>query len=158
MSTHKSNKYHSFGLALQEILDYSGKTPAWLARKTGKDKGQISKYINDKILPKRVTQIELTKPTDYEINNVDGEWLIRHKFTNEANASEFYIDYSIINLSEESKVLESIFDEIKSLNVLFDEILANESLSEGERKFRLKVIKSELMSLIKHIPTKSKPY
>lgn len=152
MSTLKSNRFHSFGLALKETLNIAGVTPAWLARVTGKDKGQISKYMNDKILPKRITRLELTNPVGFDIIEVNGEWEIRKQSESEHKVEEEQMDYSVEDLVKEKKKLESVFTEINGLNKLFMEMLTNEKLSDDERKIQLEMIKQKLVLLLKNIP------
>lgn len=152
MSTLKSNRFHSFGLALKETLNKAGVTPAWLARTTGKDKGQISKYLNDKILPKRITRLELTSPIGYDIIEVEGEWEV-HKQSGFVNkVEEIKVDYSVEDFSNEKQNLESVFSEIQGLNKLFNEMLLNDKLSEKEKKIQLEMIKQKLVLLIRSIP------
>lgn len=152
MSTLKSNRFHSFGLALKETLNIAGVTPAWLARVTGKDKGQISKYMNDKILPKRITRLELTNPVGFDIIEVNGEWEIKKQSESEHKVEEEQMDYSVEDLVKEKKKLESVFTEINGLNKLFMEMLTNEKLSDDERKIQLEMIKQKLVLLLKNIP------
>lgn len=152
MSTLKSNRFHSFGLALKETLNIARVTPAWLARVTGKDKGQISKYMNDKILPKRITRLELTNPVGFDIIEVNGEWEIRKQSESEHKVEEEQMDYSVEDLVKEKKKLESVFTEINGLNKLFTEMLTNEKLSDDERKIQLEMIKQKLVLLLKNIP------
>lgn len=152
MSTLKSNRFHSFGLALKETLNIAGVTPAWLARVTGKDKGQISKYINDKILPKRITRLELTNPVGFDIIEVSGEWEIKKQSDSVHKVEEEQVDYSVENLLKEKKRLESVFTEINGLNKLFKEMLTNKKLSDDEKKIQLEMIKQKLVLLLKNIP------
>lgn len=151
MSTQKSNRFHSFGLALKEALDLAGVTPASLSRVTGKDKGQISKYINGKILPKRLTQLELTNPIGYEIFKIDGEWEIKKRLEIEDSVSEGRVDYSVEDLGKEKKYVGDIFSELQTLNKLFDEMLINEKLSEADKKIQIEMIKEKLAVLLKSI-------
>ena len=152
MSTLKSNRFHTFGLALKETLNIAGVTPAWLARVTGKDKGQISKYINDKILPKRITRLELTGPLGYDVIETEGEWEVIKQSDSPNKVEEERIDYSVEDLIKERKKLESVFSEINQLNTLFSEMLANKKLSEEEKKIQLEMIKQKLALLLKNIP------
>ncbi len=151
MSTLKSNRFHSFGLALQEALDIAGITPASLARITGKDKGQISKYIHGKIVPKRITQLELTNPIGCEIVEVEGEWELVNRPEIVGAVNESKIDYSVNDLNKEKELMESIFLEIRTLNTLFDKMIANEKFSESEKKAQLEMIKEKLVAHFKNI-------
>lgn len=151
MSTQKSNRFHSFGLALQEALDRTGVTPAKLSRITGKDKGQVSKYINDKILPKRITQLELTNPIGYEIFEINGEWGIRKSRETEDIVSDDGVDYSVEDVGKEKEHMGKVFSEIQTLERLFNKMLLNEKLSETEKRVQLEMIKEKLAFLLKSI-------
>ncbi|GAB5408632.1 MAG: hypothetical protein BalsKO_09970 [Balneolaceae bacterium] len=151
MSTQKSNRFYSFGLALQEALDIAGVTPAWLSRITGKDKGQISKYINGKIVPKKLTRLELTDPIGYDIIEVDGEWEVTKKANLKNSVAEEKIYYSVEDLGKERKRIKAAFLEVDTLSKLFDEIFNSKSLTNVEKKVQLEMIKEKLAVLLKSI-------
>lgn len=150
MSTRKSNIFGSFGLALKEALDRMGVTPTWLSKISGKDKGQISKYINDKLVPKRVIQLELAKYLRYEIIELDSGWELVEK-KNRDRVEEETGMYEVVNYAEEKKYLKKLFKEMQSIEKIFDEIDTNKELSSSERKLQTEMIKEKIVRSIRNI-------
>ncbi len=147
MSTSKSNIFHSFGLALQEALDRSGVTPAWLSREVGKDKGQISKYINGKSTPKRITQFELLEPLPFTITKDGKNWILEEISSDTVN--EIRVPYTSKGYGEISIPLKDFFDDIKKVEKLYNEAMRNKNLSEDEKKLQIALIEKEIYALIK---------
>lgn len=147
MSTIKSNIFHSFGLALQEALDRSGVTPAWLSREIGKDKGQISKYINGKSTPKRITQLELLRPLPFTITKDGKNWILEEAPSNSVNEGQ--IPYSSASEKEISLEIGDFFTDIKKIENLYNETLKNSNLSEEEKTLQVALIEKEVLALIK---------
>lgn len=152
MSTRKSNIFPSFGIALKEALDRMGVTPSWLSQISGKDKGQISKYINDKLLPKRVIQLELARHLDFEIIEGAEGWELFKQENNADRVEESSKSYHVINYESEKKYLKKLFTELKSIEKIFDEIDSNDDLTSSERKLQTEMIKEKIVKSIKNIP------
>ncbi len=148
MSTQKLNIFTNFGLALKEALLREGKTPAWLSRETGKDKGQISKYINGNTVPRAITQQELTKPLSSKIvQNAEDEWEVIFD-GNSQLVEDVNVDYRTRSYREEKESIERFFSEIKHIQVLFEEVDSNKELSEQNKLLQIKMIKNQLRSLL----------
>ncbi|RNC85624.1 MAG: hypothetical protein ED557_02295 [Balneola sp.] len=147
MSTSKSNIFHSFGLALQEALDRTGVTPAWLSREVGKDKGQISKYINGKSTPKRITQLELLKPLPFTVNKDGKNWVLEEAPSDEVNETQTV--YSSKDSDDSSVQLKDFFEDISKVEKLYTEALKNKNLSEDEKKLQIELIEKKINALIK---------
>ncbi len=147
MSTLKSNIFHSFGLALQEALDRSGVTPAWLSREVGKDKGQISKYINGKSTPKRITQLELLKPLPFTIVRDGKKWILEDMPSDAVNETQ--IPYSSKETTVSPEQLKDFFDDIKKVEKLYNEAMRSKNLSADEKKLQIALIEKEVNALIK---------
>lgn len=150
MSTQKLNIFTNFGLALKEALLRENKSPAWLSRATGKDKGQISKYINGNTTPREKTQRELTKPLASEIIfNDDKEWELLdgdNSFVFQVNDSK--TNYEDLSYKQAKTKLEEFFSQIKDIEVLYDEIDSNDDISDQKKLVQIQMIRNQVKSLL----------
>lgn len=151
MSTQKSKIFPNFGLALKEALDSIGQTPAWLSRVTGKDKGQISKYISNKTTPKRVTQLELIAPLPYNIEEQSNGWVLVRKGSEVNRVHEEVRRYNEYSIEKRVAILNEIFTEIERLQLKFNELTNQPGLSESEKGFQLEMISKKITQLTKSI-------
>lgn len=150
MSTQKLNIFTNFGLALKEALLRENKSPAWLSRATGKDKGQISKYINGNTTPREKTQRELTKPLAAQIIlNDDKEWELvdaDNSFVFQVNDSK--MNYGDLSYKQAKTKLEEFFSQIKDIEVLYDEIDSNDDISDQKKLVQIQMIRNQVKSLL----------
>ena len=147
MSTHKSNIFESFGIALKEALLIEGKTPAWLSRETGKDKGQISNYINGKTIPKRITQKELLSPLRSEVVKSEKGWEIIHPDL----VSDIQSRYRVRDYKTELEDLEDVFYKIESIRTLLKETEAKLEMTDEQKKIQLEMIRSQLHKILSEL-------
>ncbi|MEO9887130.1 MAG: helix-turn-helix transcriptional regulator [Balneola sp.] len=144
------NIFTNFGLALKEALLRENKSPAWLSRATGKDKGQISKYINGNTTPREKTQRELTKPLASEIIfNDDKEWELLdgdNSFVFQVNDSK--TNYEDLSYKQAKTKLEEFFSQIKDIEVLYDEIDSNDDISDQKKLVQIQMIRNQVKSLL----------
>ena len=147
----KLNIYTNFGSALKEALLRRGKTSAWLSRKTGKDKGQISKYINGNTVPRDITQRELTNPLSLRIVQKENDkWEIVDDFKFEVQVNEERIDYDELSYKDAKKAMDDFFEQIKDIKALYKEIDSNEKISRENKKLQLQMIRNQIKAIIKN--------
>lgn len=155
MSTQKSKIFPNFGIALKEALDRIGQTPAWLSRITGKDKGQISKYMSDKITPKRVTQLELTAPLPYDIEERANGWVLLERVNTENRVREEVKRYSNYSTEQRVAIMKEVFKEIEKLQLKFVELTNQSNLSDSDKRLRLDSISKKINQLTRSIDDKA---
>lgn len=149
MSTKKLNIFPTFGLALKEALLRQKKSPAWLSRITGKDKGQISRYINGASNPRGLTLVELTHPLDYEIAKLDKDrWQLVEKLEVGRVAEESTTQYIAKDYKTEKAKLEGFFEMVDSFRKLFDESDQKSSLTDSEKLLQIEMIREKLRSTL----------
>ncbi len=149
MSTQKLNIFTNFGLALKEALLRENKSPAWLSRATGKDKGQISKYINGNTTPREKTQRELTKPLRSKIiRNSNDKWEIVDKKEKYFQVNDPKVDYKELSYVEAKVILEEFFNQIKDIEVLFEKIDSNKEISDQKKLVQIQMIRNQVKSLL----------
>tara|TARA_R110002126_G_scaffold35949_2_gene109901 strand:- start:11068 stop:11520 length:453 start_codon:yes stop_codon:yes gene_type:complete len=149
LSTQKLNIFTNFGLALKEALLRENKSPAWLSRATGKDKGQISKYINGNTTPREKTQRELTKPLRSKIiRNSNDKWEIVDKKEKYFQVNDPKVDYKELSYVEAKVILEEFFNQIKDIEVLFEKIDSNKEISDQKKLVQIQMIRNQVKSLL----------
>lgn len=151
MSTSKFNIFPDFATALEEALIREGKSPAWLSRVTGKDKGQISKYINGNIEPRGITRRELTAPLSVRIfKTEEGKWTIESQEPETANkVQDSNFQYRADNYEEEKRKLENIFEKIQDVEKLYNEFEHNLNLTEQQKRIQIEMIREKIFAIFK---------
>lgn len=145
----KLNIFPNFGLALKEALLRQKRSAAWLSRITGKDKGQISKYMSGTNIPRGLTLIQLSEPLDVEFARLDtGEWQLIEKTVRTDISKEPEVKYIAKDYNTEKKKLLAFFKAVDSYRNLFEESDSKSSLTENEKLLQIEMIEGKLRSML----------
>lgn len=74
MSTYTQQIFNSFGEAFSYALDIIKESPEDFSNRTGIDKGQISRYVNNKKTPRPKTVNKIVQLLGIEIQKKGSEW------------------------------------------------------------------------------------
>lgn len=115
LSTNKQQIFNSFGEALEHAIKINRLSHSDFAQKWGKDKGQVSKYINNVTTPRRRNINEVEELLNVLFKNKEAGWAVDLK--EESKNEEKYKtgDISPEELSREGETLYSAISKLPQI-------------------------------------------
>ncbi len=150
MSTISNNIFLTFGEAFSFAIDLHRLSQSDFAEKWGKDRAQISKYVNNVSVPRPQSVKEIEDLLNVKFVNSDEKWVVlseEHSQVFEPGQPYRSVSFSALSFQEKIEFIQKKGEELEELGLYIQSMVLKNDFTEKEKDIMINTFVSRVKEI-----------